>query len=64
MKLFILLVVLVMADGTPKTSSTLVDKCPDVQTTQAFLNAKKDAGEIRGWHALCIEAPVRKGSGV
>ena len=63
MKLFILLVVLVMADGTPTTSSTLVEECPDVQTTQTFFNAKKESGEIRGWHALCIEAPVRKESG-
>jgi hypothetical protein len=63
MKLFILLVVLITADGTPKTSSTLVDKCPDAQATEVFFNAKKNAGEIRGWNALCLETSVPRGPG-
>ena len=62
MKLFVLIVVLVMANGVPKTNSTLIEQCPDSEVTSAFFNAKVEAGEIRGWHALCVETPLSKGA--
>ena len=60
MKLFILIVVVVMANGKPATNSTIVEQCPNTLSVKEFFDDKQASGEILGWHAICVEAPVKR----
>ena len=54
MKVLVLVVLLIMPDGTPDLDSRLVKSCPDGEFVNDMFTAMKEDGEILDWSVTCL----------